>query len=263
MHDSFICMCYNEECKLLPVCTVYNNNYIIIITVTASLSSLFYFLQTENHFFGVTRSFVQEFCRTCPICRINYPKNRPTFKSYPPAVKRVLQSYRTRGNHSPVKSVSKMVRGRRQLGLPDFDPKNVADIVTDCSLVEADSNDWTVASMKVLLDMNSTPVAVQCEPHSAPTQIKGSSPPDHEYGAQAQRAAGALVEPQFMARIQVDLIDMSASPDGDFHYICHMVDYFSKYRVLFPLKNNSSNEVGLCYSEFIAQDLGGGLDSGC
>lgn len=136
-----------------------------------------------------------------------------------------------------------MVRDHRQLCIANLDPKSEADIVADCNVVEAVPNDWNVAPMKVLLDVNSTPPAGQCEPLSAAVPAKGISLSDHQYGAQAQQAAGTLVEPQFMARIQVDLIDMRTLPDGDFHYICHMVDYFSKYRVLFPVKNTSANEV--------------------
>lgn len=30
-------------------------------------------------------------------------------------------------------------------------------------------------------------------------------------------------------RVQVDLIDMRATPDGEFKWICHMRDHFSKY----------------------------------
>ena len=36
---------------------------------------------------------------------------------------------------------------------------------------------------------------------------------------------------------------METLPDRHFKYICHVVDHFSKSRVLFPLKTKSTKEV--------------------
>ena len=44
-------------------------------------------------------------------------------------------------------------------------------------------------------------------------------------------------------RIQVDLIDMRHSPDGEYCYIGHVMDHFSKFHILFPLKTKSATEV--------------------
>ena len=36
---------------------------------------------------------------------------------------------------------------------------------------------------------------------------------------------------------------MRHSPDGDYHYIGHVMDHFSKFHVLFPLRSKSAVEV--------------------
>ena len=43
--------------------------------------------------------------------------------------------------------------------------------------------------------------------------------------------------------MQVDLIDTRHSPDGEYNYIGHVMDHFSKYHVLFPLQTKSAVEV--------------------
>ena len=52
-----------------------------------------------------------------------------------------------------------------------------------------------------------------------------------------------IIADGFLHRIQVDLIDMRNCPDTEFKYICHMMDHFSKFHVLFPLKTKSADEV--------------------
>ena len=47
----------------------------------------------------------------------------------------------------------------------------------------------------------------------------------------------------FMERIQIDLIDMRHSPDGDFNYIGHFEDHMTKFHILFPLRDKSAYEV--------------------
>ena len=42
---------------------------------------------------------------------------------------------------------------------------------------------------------------------------------------------------------KVDLIDMSTSCDGEYRWIGHVVDHFSKYHVLFPLLRKEASEV--------------------
>ena len=47
----------------------------------------------------------------------------------------------------------------------------------------------------------------------------------------------------FLNRVQLDLIDMRHDPDGHFKWIGHFMDHFSKYQVIFPLKNKTAQEV--------------------
>lgn len=41
---------------------------------------------------------------------------------------------------------------------------------------------------------------------------------------------------------------MRNSPDGDYNYICHVVDHFSKY-IVFHLKSKTAKEVALMVEE--------------
>lgn len=44
-------------------------------------------------------------------------------------------------------------------------------------------------------------------------------------------------------RVQVDLIDMTSTPDGLYVWICHMEDHFSKFHMLFSMKNKEAATV--------------------
>jgi hypothetical protein len=46
-----------------------------------------------------------------------------------------------------------------------------------------------------------------------------------------------------MDRVQIDLMDMRASQDGEHKWIMQIKDHFSRYVWLYPLKNKSSDEV--------------------
>jgi len=52
-------------------------------------------------------------------------------------------------------------------------------------------------------------------------------------------------------RIQTDLIDMRHSPDAEFQYIGHVVDHFSKFHILLPLKSKSAVEVACNIEEHV------------
>ena len=47
----------------------------------------------------------------------------------------------------------------------------------------------------------------------------------------------------FLTRVQVDLIDMSSQPDGDYKWILHARDHFSKFSWTFPLTSKRAAEV--------------------
>ena len=52
-----------------------------------------------------------------------------------------------------------------------------------------------------------------------------------------------IISSGFWSRLQIDLIDLRKLPDGDFKYIGHTVDHFTKYHILFPLKTKEAAEV--------------------
>lgn len=52
-------------------------------------------------------------------------------------------------------------------------------------------------------------------------------------------------------RVQVDLIDMRHEPSGQFKWILHIKDHFSKYTQLYPLKSKHSGPIAESFALFI------------
>ena len=65
-----------------------------------------------------------------------------------------------------------------------------------------------------------------------------------------------ILADNFMERIQIDLIDMQGSPDGEYKFIGHVADHFSKFHVLFPLKSKTAIEVAKMIEERVLAYLG-------
>ena len=60
----------------------------------------------------------------------------------------------------------------------------------------------------------------------------------------------------YLKRVQVDLVDMQHAPDGDYKYIGHFIDHFTKYNVLFPLKTKEKGEVAVLLEERVLGYMG-------
>ena len=41
----------------------------------------------------------------------------------------------------------------------------------------------------------------------------------------------------------MDLTDFRNAPDGEYNWICHAIDPFTKYHILFPMKSKEAKEV--------------------
>lgn len=65
-----------------------------------------------------------------------------------------------------------------------------------------------------------------------------------------------IIEKQFLSRIQVDLIDLNQIPDGEYKYICHVIDHFTKYHILFPLRSKTAAEVAYGLEERVLAYVG-------
>ena len=65
-----------------------------------------------------------------------------------------------------------------------------------------------------------------------------------------------IIEKNLLDRVQVDLIDMRHSPDGANNYIGHFMDHFSKFHVLFPLKQKTAEEVSCLMEERVLAYFG-------
>ena len=61
-----------------------------------------------------------------------------------------------------------------------------------------------------------------------------------------------IVSTRLFERVQIDLIDMTATPDGDFVWICHMEDHFSKFHMLFPMANKEAPTVARKVHHWVA-----------
>jgi hypothetical protein len=56
-------------------------------------------------------------------------------------------------------------------------------------------------------------------------------------------------------RVQIDLIDMRHEPSGQYKWILHIKDHFSKYTQLYPLKSKHAEPIAECFALFIAAFL--------
>ncbi|XP_057313485.1 KRAB-A domain-containing protein 2-like [Hydractinia symbiolongicarpus] len=55
----------------------------------------------------------------------------------------------------------------------------------------------------------------------------------------------AIISNGFMKRLQVDLIDMSHMPDGDYKYILHSIDHWSRFNFLAALEKKESAPIAV------------------
>ena len=74
------------------------------------------------------------------------------------------------------------------------------------------------------------------------------------YRQAASKSKGPLksiISTHLFERVQIDLIDITATPDRSYFWICHMEDHFSKYHMLFPMKNKEAATVARCIHHWI------------
>jgi len=65
-----------------------------------------------------------------------------------------------------------------------------------------------------------------------------------------------IVETEFLNRIQVDLIDMRQSPDRGYNHICHVMDHYTKFHIIYPLKTKTAQEVAFSLEERVLAYMG-------
>lgn len=63
--------------------------------------------------------------------------------------------------------------------------------------------------------------------------------------------AQPIVSHSALERLQVDLIDMSAIPDGPYMWISHLKDHFTKMFFSYPLEDKSSENVARCIGQWM------------
>ena len=54
----------------------------------------------------------------------------------------------------------------------------------------------------------------------------------------------------------MDLIDFTNTPDGEFNWLCHAVDHFIQYHILFPMKSKEAKEVATSLRERVFSYFG-------
>jgi hypothetical protein len=60
-----------------------------------------------------------------------------------------------------------------------------------------------------------------------------------------------IVADKTFKRLQIDLIDIQHESSGNYTWILHIKDYFSKYSMLYPLHSKHASPIAACISEFI------------
>ena len=58
-----------------------------------------------------------------------------------------------------------------------------------------------------------------------------------------------IIENSFLNRFQLDLVDMRHAPDGEYNYICHSMDHFTKFHVIYSLKTKTADEVSAMFRD--------------
>jgi transposase InsO family protein len=64
-----------------------------------------------------------------------------------------------------------------------------------------------------------------------------------------------IVSGRAWERVQVDLIDMRHEPSGQYKWILHVKDHFSKYTQLYTLKSKHAEPIAEAFAQFIAAFL--------
>ena len=67
---------------------------------------------------------------------------------------------------------------------------------------------------------------------------------------------GPTTQPIHFLPTQIDLTDMRHRPDGEYHWIGHYMDHWSKFHILFPLMHKSAHEVGYRLQENVFSYIG-------
>ena len=62
----------------------------------------------------------------------------------------------------------------------------------------------------------------------------------------------SIIVSRLFERVQIDLIDMSSTPDGEYKWVCHMEDHFSKFHMLFAMKDKEAPSVAYNIHHWIA-----------
>jgi hypothetical protein len=64
-----------------------------------------------------------------------------------------------------------------------------------------------------------------------------------------------IVTERAWERVQVDLIDMRHEPSGQYKWILHIKDHFSKYTQLYALKSKHADRIAKKFARFIGAFL--------
>ncbi|KAL5509343.1 hypothetical protein EMCRGX_G004698 [Ephydatia muelleri] len=65
-----------------------------------------------------------------------------------------------------------------------------------------------------------------------------------------------IVADGLLSRLQIDLIDMRHLPDGDFKWILHIIDHWSKFNLAFPLINKGAHNVAEVLEKYVFPIVG-------
>lgn len=100
------------------------------------------------------------------------------------------------------------------------------------------------------------PLPIPMPPKDPPKQVLPKPPPQAVSRSRRPPRWGSVDRRMLGRSIQVDLLDMQHCPDGEFRHICHVMDHFSRFHFLFPLKSRSPGEVARGLEERVMAYVG-------
>ncbi|KAG0710619.1 KRAB-A domain-containing protein 2 [Chionoecetes opilio] len=100
------------------------------------------------------------------------------------------------------------------------------------------------------------PLPLPLPPKDPPKQSFPKPPPQPVSRSRRPPRWGSVDRRMLGRSIQVDLLDMHHCPDGEFRHICHVMDHFSRFHFLFPLRSRSPGEVARGLEERVMAYMG-------
>jgi hypothetical protein len=75
---------------------------------------------------------------------------------------------------------------------------------------------------------------------------------DQNASANTRAPLQSIISNNLWERVQIDLIDFTNQPDGEWNWILHIVDHWSKFNAAYAMKSKQSKEVAYWLAHFMS-----------